>query len=78
MCVLELICHYRKGKQRKMEDNTMAKRYEIKQAVYRQAGKRTWETIKIFDNAGKADEWLMSYCRAKGYSITDFIIKAMQ
>lgn len=54
----------------------MAKKYEVKQATYRQPGKRTWETIKVFDKPGKADEWLMNLCKTNGYSITDFTIRA--
>ena len=33
-----------------------------------------WQEIKRFDNPGDADEWLCSYVRENGYSITDFNI----
>jgi len=54
----------------------MKRTYEVNQATYRTPGKRTWVTIKVFDNPGRADAWLCDLCRKNGYSITDFTIKA--
>ena len=36
--------------------------------------KTGWQEIKRFDNPADADNWLCSYVRANGYSITDFNI----
>ena len=36
--------------------------------------KTGWQEIKRFDSSAKADEWLCSFVRENGYSITDFNI----
>ena len=36
--------------------------------------KTGWQEIKRFDNPAEADEWLCSFVRENGYSITDFNI----
>ncbi len=34
--------------------------------------KTGWQEIKRFDNPADADNWLCSYVKENGYSITDF------
>ncbi len=36
--------------------------------------KTGWQEIKRFDSSANADEWLCSFVRENGYSITDFNI----
>ena len=38
------------------------------------AGKLVWTDLKEFDNSAEADNWLCSYVRNNGFSITDFTI----
>jgi hypothetical protein len=56
----------------KTEGNTMKKTTWIVKAY---TGYKTgWQEIKRFDNPADADNWLCSYVRENGYSITDFNI----
>ena len=36
--------------------------------------KTGWQEIKSFNNPADADNWLCSYVKENGYSITDFTI----
>ena len=55
----------------------MAKRWKVKALTAEKPGKLVWKTIKEFDSPAKADNWLCSYVKKNGYSITDFnIVKA--
>ncbi|MDE5582244.1 MAG: hypothetical protein K2K14_11025 [Ruminococcus sp.] len=55
----------------------MAKTWKVKALTAEKPGKLVWKTIKEFDSPAKADNWLCSYVKKNGYSITDFnIVKA--
>ena len=53
----------------------MAKtKWIVKALTAEKPGKLVWKTIKEFDSPAKADDWLCSYVKKNGYSITDFNI----
>lgn len=52
--------------------------WEVRQITYKRPGRQSWETIKTFDNPGKADEWLSNYILSNNYIPTDFTIRRVE
>lgn len=48
--------------------------YIVKQKTFRRPGQMIWEEINRFDNPADADEWLTSWIRVNGLSVSDFTI----
>jgi hypothetical protein len=64
-----------KGKTKKTEETEMKKtKWIVKALTAEEPGRLVWMAIREFDSAAKADDWLCSFVRANGYSITDFNI----